>query len=560
MGFVSRSLLLLFALYGLVFAVGDAYLLHGGAPIWVGIAFAVGIVGLQYLLSPWFIEWCFDITWHEEDVPARLRLYIEQLCKQRGLPMPKIGIIESGTPNAFAFGRLRSDARLVVTRGLLDLLTEEEAEAVAAHEVGHIAHYDFAVMAVAAMAPLLLYQIYVFTRRSDNARLVSYAAYICYLVGQFMVLALNRQREFGADHFSACEAHAPNALSSALVKIAYGMVKQNGEMARLAKQGSKDEKKDARKATQLGRALGLMGIMGASNANAIALGESSPEQAARVMRWDLVNPWARFYELSSTHPLTAMRLRALNREAQAQGQNVMYALPLDARMRWAGFPVEFAVWAAPLVCGFLLISTFWIGRPLERLGFHFPPHFAPVLFLIMGVTWMIRIAYRYHGEFKPTQVEELLEDMAVSQMRTRAVEVQGEIVGNGVPGAFWSPDLVIRDKTGLMFVLYRSSIPFGRLWFAISNVDRYIGEQVTIRGWYRRGLRPYVELSRIETQVITAKATDGPISLFGNKDNPTPVHQATLVSRSYSRWIQMAGSALATAIGIIWLLGDLLAR
>ena len=160
MGVSSRSLLLLLALYGLVFAVGDAYLLHGGAPIWVGIAFAVGIVGLQYVLSPWLIEWCFDISWYEDDIPARLRLYIEQLCKQRGLPMPKIGIIESGTPNAFAFGRLRSDARLVVTRGLLDLLTEEEVEAVAAHEVGHIAHYDFAVMAVAAMAPLLLYQLH----------------------------------------------------------------------------------------------------------------------------------------------------------------------------------------------------------------------------------------------------------------------------------------------------------------------------------------------------------------------------------------------------------------
>lgn len=558
MGFISRSLLLLLALYGLVFAVGDAYLLHGGLPIWVGIAFAVGIVGLQYVLSPWIIEWCFDITWHEDDIPARLRLYIEQLCTQRGLPVPKIGIIESGTPNAFAFGRLRRDARLVVTRGLLDLLTEEEEEAVAAHEVGHIAHYDFAVMAVAAMAPLLLYQLYVWTRGNNNTRIVSYAAYISYLVGQFIVLALNRQREFGADHFSACECHAPNALSSALVKIAYGMVKQNGEVARLAKEGSKDEKKDARKATQLGRALGLMGIMGASNANAIALGESSPEQAARVMRWDLVNPWARFYELSSTHPLTAMRLRALNREAQAQGQNITYALPQDTSIRWVGFPLEFSIWAAPLVCGFLLFSWLWVGHPLERLGFHFPPHFAPVLFLVMGVTWMIRIAYRYHGEFKPTQVEELLEDMAVSQMRTRAVELQGEIVGNGVPGAFWSPDLVLRDKTGLMFVLYRSSIPFGRLWFAISNVDRYIGEQVTVRGWYRRGLRPYVELSRIEAQVTTASVGNGPVTLFGNKDNPVVLGQEKLVSRSYSRWIQMAGSALATAIGVIWLLGEIM--
>lgn len=557
MGFIGRSLLLLFALYGLVFAIGDAYLLHGGAPIWVGIAFVLVIVGVQYVASPWIIEWCFDITWYEDDVPARLRLYVEQLCQQRGLPMPKMGIIESGTPNAFAYGRLRSDARIVVTRGLLDLLTEEEAEAVVAHEVGHIAHYDFAVMAVASMAPLLLYQLYAWTRGNNNTRIVSYAAYISYLIGEFMVLALNRTREYGADHFSACESHAPNALSSALVKIAYGMVKQTGEATRLAKEGSDEDKKAARKATQLGRALGLMGIMGATNAPAIALAEANPEEAARVMRWDLVNPWARFYELSSTHPLTAMRLRALNQEAKAQGQNVTYALPLDSQVRWAGFPIEFAIWAAPLVSGFLLFSWFWIGRPLERLGLRVPEHFAPMILIVLGMTWAVRIAYRYHGEFKQKQVGELLEDMAVSEMRTRAVELQGEIVGNGIPGAFWSPDLVLRDKTGLMFVYYRSSIPFGRLWFAVTNVDRFIGEPVTVQGWYRRGLRPYVELSRIEANLSKARGGSGPVSLFGNQEVTAPVEVERVVSRSYSRWIQMAGSAAATAIGVIWLLGSL---
>lgn len=555
MGFVGRSLLLLVALYGLVFAIGDVYLLHGHAPVWVGAAFAVAIVGVQYLISPWIIERCFDITWYEDDVPARLRLYIEQLCQQRGLPMPRMGIIESGTPNAFAFGRLRRNARIVVTRGLLDLLTEEEAEAVVAHEVGHIAHYDFAMMAVAAIAPLLLYQLYVWTRGNNNTRLVSYAAYISYLAGEFMVLALNRAREYGADHFSACESHAPNALSSALVKIAYGMVRQNGEAARLAKEGDKDEKKSARKATQLGRALGLMGIMGAANYAAIALGESTPEEAARVMRWDLVNPWARFYELSSTHPLTALRLRALNRAAQAQGQNVMYALPLNSKVNWAGFPLEFLIWATPPVCGFLLFSELWIGRSLHRLGIAIPAHFAPVVLIVLGVTWAARIAFRYFGEFKPQRVEELLEDMAVSQMRTRAVELQGEIIGNGVPGAFWSPDLVLRDETGMMFLLYRSSIPFGRLWFAINNADRFIGEQVTVKGWYRRGLRPYVELSQLEAQVSKAQSGAGPVSLFGNANDPASVESVHLVSRSYSRWIQMAGSAAATAAGIIWLLG-----
>jgi heat shock protein HtpX len=298
-----------------------------------------------------------------------------------------------------------------------------------------------------------------------------------------------------------------------------------------------------------------MGIMGATNSPALALSHASPEEAARVMRWDLANPWARFYELGSTHPLTAMRLRALNREAQAQGQNVMYALPLNSNVSWAGFPVEFAIWAAPLVCAFLLFSWLWIGRPLERLGVAIPPYFAPAILLVLGVTWGIRIAYRYHGEFTPKQVQELLEDLAVSQMRTRAVELQGEIVGNGIPGAFWSPDLVLRDKIGMMFVLYRSSIPFGRLWFAVNNVDRYIGEQVAIKGWYRRGLRPYVELSQIEARMTRPNISGGPVTLFGNQNQSAPLEEVRLVSRSYSRWIQMAGSALATAVGIIWLLG-----
>jgi len=51
-----------------------------------------------------------------------------------------------------------------------------------------------------------------------------------------------------------------------------------------------------------------------------------------------------------------MRLRALNREAKAQGQNVTYALPLNERVNWAGFPIEFLFWAAPLVCGFLFFT------------------------------------------------------------------------------------------------------------------------------------------------------------------------------------------------------------
>jgi len=135
MKFFARSLLILFALYALLFAIGDAYLAKIGAPPLVAVAFVIVLAAVQYLIAPWMIEWILDIQWEEygAQLPARNREFIEQLCAQRGLKVPRIGIIDSGTPNAFSFGRVRKDARVVVTSGLLDVLTPEESNAVLAH-------------------------------------------------------------------------------------------------------------------------------------------------------------------------------------------------------------------------------------------------------------------------------------------------------------------------------------------------------------------------------------------------------------------------------------------
>ena len=368
------------------------------------------------------------------------------------------------------------------------------------------------------------------------------------------MLLLNRTREYGADHFSAEVTHEPDALSSALVKIGYGMVRERSEQKRLVLEGSGDEKKDARRRLQTGQALGLMGIASAAGSESLALASNDPAAAARVMRWDLVNPWSRVYELGSTHPLTAFRLRALNREAAKMGRKPAYPLPEKTRIRWVGFPVEFVFWAAPLVCGFLLISWLWIGRPLERMGLPLPYHALPWLMLTLGVTWAARIAFRYHGRFVPKKVGELLEDLGVSQMRPRAVEMEGEVIGHGVPGAFWSPDLVLQDDTGLMFLYYRSSIPLGRLMFAVRNADSFVGERVKVRGWYRRGIKPYVELARIEATVNKPAKGGGMTTLFGNGNASAPLEYEQLVARSYSRWIQLVAAAVCATIGVIWLL------
>jgi heat shock protein HtpX len=530
MNFLTRSILIVLALYGLVFAIGAAYIAHAGAPLWVALAFPVVMVLFQYLIGPQVIEWLMDICWYDQGggLPQANREFVERLCAERGLKVPRIGIIQSGTPNAFSFGRLRSDARVVVTSGLLDILTPEEANAVLAHEIGHIEHWDFAVMTIAALAPLLLYQFYVYTEKISNVRVIAYTAYLCYLLSQYVVLLLNRTREYFADNYAAEVTRAPGALSSALVKIAYGMVRADGEYKKAMAQGDKEEKSFWRRERRLGGAVALMGISNLHSGSALALGKANPTEAAAVMRWDLVNPWAKVYELNSTHPLTALRVRQLNRQSEAMHQATQYPLPAGGRVLPAGFPFEFIVWAAPAIgiAGLWLIFLF--PDALNFLGIALPWNAKPLLLIFSGIAWMVRVAYRYRGTFKDATVGSLIEDVEVSQMRPRSVRLRGKILGRGEPGAFWSPDLVLRDPTGIIFLLYRQSIPLARFFFAMTAAENYIDQEVVVEGWFRRGLTPYVEMSKLT-----------------GSDN--------ISHRSFSRWVQLVLAAIAVVIGWFWL-------
>ncbi|NUQ28703.1 MAG: M48 family metalloprotease [Acidobacteriaceae bacterium] len=555
MKFLSYSLLVLLALYGLIFAIGDVALIHSAAPLWSGILFAVGMVTLQYLLAPFILRRILNIDWEPQAMPAVQRQFLEDMCRERGLKLPRLGVIYSGTPNAFAFGRTRGDASIVVTDGLLQMLTPDEANAVLAHELGHVEHNDFIVMTLAAAAPMVLYQIYVWTRRVENLRAVAWCAYAAYWVGQFLVLQLNRLREYYADHYSACVTKAPSQLASALVKIAYGMVKVEGEFQQSQKKGYSGDKSYAKAQRHMGRTLALMGISSAHPGGAFGLIQANPQQAAMVMEWDLTSPWARFYELNSTHPLTALRIRALNRYAEANHLAVEYPSANQGRIRWGGFPIELFFWAAPVALGIL---AFWGSARttlFQWLHLSQPRYLLGLLLIGSGTTWMGRIAFRYRGTFTDRKIGELLSDLEVNEMRPRAIRVQGEIVGRGIPGSFWSPDLVVRDETGFLFMLNRQSIPFARLIFGLKDADQLIGEQVTIEGWYRRGLSPYMEMATIRGEVTPAAAGDG--SLFGEAAIAASAKRIPYVRRSYSRWIQLLLAALVTVIGVLGLFAQL---
>ena len=165
---------------------------------------------------------------------------VENLCIGAGLPMPKVYVIEDGSPNAFATGRDPEHASIAVTRGLLKKLDKLELEGVIAHELSHIGNYDIRVMTIvvvlvglaALMADFALRMTFWGAgRRSSNrgrgggagvaiVYAIALAAVILTpIIAQLIRFAVSRQREFLADASGALLCRNPDALARALEKI-----------------------------------------------------------------------------------------------------------------------------------------------------------------------------------------------------------------------------------------------------------------------------------------------------------------------------------------------------
>ncbi len=495
-----RSTLVLALLFGLLFAVGMMAVAYFDLSIWVAVAFALGTLALQYLIGPNIIEWIYKIRWTEpEQVSPELARFIEETCASRELPLPRFGVIDDGNPNAFTFGHYPGDARLVVTRGILELLTPAEVNSVVGHELGHIAHWDFVVMTVAGAVPLLLYLLARFAwgagrgrkqreRGGGHIALVGLIAYVAYLVSQYIVLLLSRVREYYADRFSGEVTGQPDSLARALIKIAYGL-------ASAPQEGAK--KDDTRMIA--GRAFGIFDPQVAQVLALAGAGTGAVSTAAMTdaMKWDLWNPWAMWYELSSSHPLPAKRIRALEKQTEALNQMPSFSFRAEQpESYWDEFLVDFAINSLPGI-GFLVGAGVTVAGVLSGL----PLAGAGVGLLTWGAAWWLKRRFVYPRDMsQPRTVSELVSEVKVSRVRAVPGTLRGRIIGKGIPGLYWSEDLVLQDQSGYIVLDYRQP---ARLWetlFGLLRVDSLVGVKGEARGWFRRTPRPLFELRELELE------------------------------------------------------------
>src|SRR5579863_4282280 len=167
-----------------------------------------------------------------EQLPRAYQI-VERLTQKIGIPMPKMYVIPTDSPNAFATGRNPEHASVAVTQGILNLLTDEELEGVLAHELGHVRNRDILISSIAAtVAGAITYLAEIarwgmifggYERDRDNRSGGGFAALFMLILApiaaMLIQLAVSRSREYQADESGAHYTGNPYALASALAKL-----------------------------------------------------------------------------------------------------------------------------------------------------------------------------------------------------------------------------------------------------------------------------------------------------------------------------------------------------
>ena len=488
------SLLTISCLYFILAGVIILFTIVTGAPVIIGITISIIILLIQFLISPFItdlsMKWFYKVNFKHE-IPEYLKKFIEDICKENNMKYPRMGYIDDGAPNAFTYGHTKNDARIILTRGIFELLDEEEVKAVVAHELGHASHYDMLFMTVAQLVPLILYGIYEICRdtKSDSdeaskTQIVAIIAYVLYLISNYIVLALSRTREYYADSFSLEATKNPNALASALVKIGYGL-----------STAQTNEKHSASRSNSLG-------IFDSKTSKSLIVtsmeddGSISKAHIKDAMKWEQWNIWAKWYELNSTHPLISKRLLAISARSKEFNQQPYITFDLE---KPESFVDDFI---KELIISFLPSIATIIAIILVIIGINEKWNVLLIIGLSLAVTTALsffKFTKRYSNKpMNDRTVRELLGEVKVSHITSIPCALEGNIIGRGNPGCIFNEDFVIKDKTGIIFLDYNQPLMIVNKIFALFKSKEYFDKEVKVTGWYRRSPVPYVELKTIE--------------------------------------------------------------
>jgi heat shock protein HtpX len=238
---LTARIILSFAILSFLYLIFLSILVYVGLDFISITVIASIMIILQWYFSDRIVLWSSGAKIVTREQFPKLHDVVERIVARNNLPKPKIAVINTNMPNAFATGKGPKSSVVAVTTGILDLLDIEELEGVLAHELTHIRNRDVLVLTLASVFSTVAWYLMQFgfyggmdygygggSRDRNNGGgmiLVIIGAMLTWIISFLIIRAISRYREFAADRGSAQLTGKPVKLANALMKIS-GTMKQ----------------------------------------------------------------------------------------------------------------------------------------------------------------------------------------------------------------------------------------------------------------------------------------------------------------------------------------------
>jgi Zn-dependent protease with chaperone function len=463
-----------------------------------------------FVLSPWLLDWLLKKCYQQQPLSKEI-LYsysreavriTQRTSQQKGWPITKFQILPIGSPMMFTYGNLPRNARIVVSQGLLEKLTDDEIATIYALGLGQINRWDFGVMSLGLLVTLPIYQVYhQASNWANNSKykICSWAntclaslSYGIWCLLTATTLLNGRFRLYGSDRKAAEITGNPNGLIRALLKITIGI--------------ADDIKKQEHSNWQL-ESLNILAPVDFKHSLCLgSLAEHIPWESLLI--WENSNPYRQWFTINNSHPLLGDRLQCLCKIARHWHleTELHFIYPELLQIKPQSFLLQIAPWLGiPLGC--VLAGLFWLAWQIAySLGlfnlkwiyddWSFLPGFLMIGFSI-GTVMRLNAFFPEIKSLRldsDEQILQLLKNPSVLPLNSISVRIAGKLLGRRGTGNCLAQDLILESSIGLVKLHH---IP----WLELkARPQEWIGEQIIVTGWLRRGATPWIDIQSLETE------------------------------------------------------------
>jgi Zn-dependent protease with chaperone function len=483
--------------------------------------FLLIVLGILILASPWLLDWLLTNFYGRRQLPKEtlnvhsretVRL-LQRYCQQRHWRSPKLSVLPMTAPIALSYGYLPRTARIVVSQGLLEQLADDEIATIYASQLAHIAHGDCMVMSLVLLVTLPIYRLV--SQWTDNISnkilhlpgvVISSLAYgvWCLLTGT--TLWLSKLRLYYSDRLAAEITGNPNALVRALLKISIGVA------AEIEKQEHTPWQLES-----------LNILAPVSHQQSLCLGSIAGQISFEsFLMWDSLNPYRRWFTINNSHPIIGDRIQRLCEIARHWHLDLELYLtkqqPLKIKrhsfvLQIAPFlGIPFGLMFAGLLCliwqiafAFKLLNLKWIYDDWSFV--------TGCVLIGISIGTVMRILYFFpDADMKPSILQSFLPDTKSTTVQTGdrlpnllanpsalpidsiRVRLVGKLLGRRGTSNSLEQDLILQTNTGLVKLHHISGL------IELVNPQDWIGRQITVTGWFRRGATPWIDIQSLQTQ------------------------------------------------------------